>query len=716
MQDGDIAASPLMETPFSSDGAQRPPTIADRIATIRHDRFVGREAELELFRDALRGPAPPFSVVFVHGPGGIGKSSLLAEYRRIAEAEDGTVISIDGRSCESTPPGFLAAIARELALADPSRCIDELARRDRLVILIDTCELLSPLDGWLRNDFLPQLPATTLTVLAGRITPHAAWRASPGWRDLVKVLALRNLDPADSRRYLRARGVPPATHATALAFTHGHPLALSLVGDVATRGDVEFDPGHDPDIVTSLLHHFVEHEPSMLHRHAMEASAIARVTTETMLAGMFGEAHAHPLFEWLFGLSFIEHDRHGVFPHDLARDILVADLRWRHPDHYVDLHRRIHDCVIARVRSTQGPEQFQELYSLMYLHRNNPTWQRMAPLDQYGQEYMDVATLADIPTILDIIQHHEGARSAEIADRWLQRQLNNFFLFRDVHAEITGVFFRQDLHGLDSDDVRFDPVTTSILAMMERHGPLRAGEEAVCARYSMGRDSYRTPGLRLQFAMVGAGYVYTHPRVAWMVVPVVDPDYWMPMMQYLHCPHYPDADVQRDGKTWRVFAHDWRIEPIEELDKVLVQREMSLAPQLELRPAASRPTLVLLSEQEFRQSVRQALRDFHRPDALAHNPLSRCRLVVERNGHDPVESLRELLRDATERLTTGERTRRWRDAVHHTWLAPERSQEAAAERLDIPFSTYRRHLAAGVDRIASELWHRELAGMVSARH
>ncbi len=685
-------------------------TLADRIATIRHHRFVGRAAELTLFRDALRSHAPPFAVVFVHGPGGIGKSSLLAEYGRIARSEGGTVIAIDGRSCESTPPGFLAAVARELALSDPAPAIDELARRDRVVLLIDSCELLAPLDGWLRNDFLPRLPAATITVLAGRTTPHAAWRASPGWRDLVEVLALRNLDPADSRHYLQTRGVPPARHAATLAFTHGHPLALSLVGDAATRGDDAFDPGHDPDIVTSLLKQFIEREPSAMHRHAVEACAIARLTTETMLARMFGDEHAHALFEWLYGLSFIEHDRHGVFPHDLARDILVADLRWRHPDHYVDLHRRIHDHAISRVRATHGEEQFQELYSLMYLHRNNPTWQQMAPLDQYGQEHLDVATPSDISTILDIIQHHEGARSAEIADQWLQRQLENFFLFRDVHAEVTGVFFRQDLRDLRPDDVRFDPITASVLSMIERHGPMRAGEEAICARFTMGRDSYRTPGVRLQFAMIGAAYVYTHPRVAWMVVPFVDPEYWMPMMQYLHCPRVPDADVRFDGRTWRVFAHDWRIEPIEELDKVLVEREMSIAPQLEPPPPAGRPALVLLSEQEFRRSVRQALRDFHRSDALAANPLCRCRLIAERAGPDPVDTLRALLRESTEGLDTGDRTRRWRDAVHHTWLAPQRSQEAAAERLDVPFSTYRRHLAAGVDHIAGELWHRELAG------
>ena len=37
-----------------------------------------------MFRAALLAQEPPFAVLFVHGPGGIGKSSLLREYARLA--------------------------------------------------------------------------------------------------------------------------------------------------------------------------------------------------------------------------------------------------------------------------------------------------------------------------------------------------------------------------------------------------------------------------------------------------------------------------------------------------------------------------------------------------------------------------------------------------------------------------------------------------------
>ena len=57
-------------------------TVADRLRGARGRWFVGRAAELELFRCALEAEEPPFSVLFVHGPGGVGKTALLQAFWR----------------------------------------------------------------------------------------------------------------------------------------------------------------------------------------------------------------------------------------------------------------------------------------------------------------------------------------------------------------------------------------------------------------------------------------------------------------------------------------------------------------------------------------------------------------------------------------------------------------------------------------------------------
>ena len=82
------------------------------------------------------------------------------------------------------------------------------ARPGRHVILVDTYELLAPLDSWLRDVFLPQLPERVLVVLASRNPPAPAWRADPGWQPFLRSLPLRNLSPEEGRDYLIQRDVP----------------------------------------------------------------------------------------------------------------------------------------------------------------------------------------------------------------------------------------------------------------------------------------------------------------------------------------------------------------------------------------------------------------------------------------------------------------------------------------------------------------------------
>jgi hypothetical protein len=92
--------------------------------------------------------------------------------------------------------------------------------------------------------------------------------------------------------------------------------------------------------------------------------------------------------------------------------------------------------------------------------------------------------------------------------------------------------------------------------------------------------------------------------------------------------------------------------------------------------------------------------------------LQRARLVRDRLQGDVTDpnALAAVLREAIETLRQHPRDgRRWR-AIERTYVNPAPSQEVAADRLGLPFSTYRRHLTEGVDRIVGWLWEREIHG------
>ena len=166
----------------------------ERLEAARRQRFVGRTAERELFQSALTAAELPFSVLYLFGPGGMGKTTLLREFAHLATQQQTRVIQLDARTIEAAPNLFLEALRRALGLAATEPLLSLLAAQtERMVILIDTVELLTPLDGWLRDDFLPQLPGNILVVMAGRKPPGPAWRTDPGWQVMMRILPLRNL-------------------------------------------------------------------------------------------------------------------------------------------------------------------------------------------------------------------------------------------------------------------------------------------------------------------------------------------------------------------------------------------------------------------------------------------------------------------------------------------------------------------------------------------
>jgi hypothetical protein len=73
-------------------------------------------------------------------------------------------------------------------------------------------------------------------------------------------------------------------------------------------------------------------------------------------------------------------------------------------------------------------------------------------------------------------------------------------------------------------------------------------------------------------------------------------------------------------------------------------------------------------------------------------------------------ALQTAIRDAAAVLQASPRDLKAYRALHHTYFQPAVTQERAAELLDLPFSTYRRHLKSGVTQVTELLWRQETQG------
>jgi DNA-directed RNA polymerase specialized sigma24 family protein len=694
----------LVQTP----SRLRRPRIADRLLAAQRAHFVGREEELELFRGAVAADQPPFTVLHVHGPGGIGKTTLVKEYARIARDAGRAVVRLDARGVDPVPHAFMAALGQALGIEPTESPVAHWPHDG--VLLIDTYEALTELDAWLRETLLPQLAAQTLVVIAGRLRPATAWTADIEWAPLTRTVGLRNLRPEESHAYLATRGVPRARHDDVLAATYGHPLALCLAADTFARDgeSADFAVGQTPDVVGVLLERFARDVPSSQHRLALDACATVTAVTEPLLAAALAVDDAHDLFAWLGQLSFIERGPHGLFPHDLAREVLYADSCWRNPEMRRTLNERLLLRLYDKLQQARGLDQQRIWFDIIYVQRYNPGLRPYFAWKSFGSAYAEPARPEDVEPIADIVRRHEGAASEAIARHWLRRQPDAFLSFRDPRGGLIGFMAQLRLEDATDEDARVDPALPAVQGFMSRHGQARAGEEVCFARFYMGRDTYQAPSPTFNLLAANSSLYWTsHPKLAWSFAAVAEPDLIAPMFTSIHFWRARDADFDVGGRRYGVFAHDWRVEPIAAWLKAKVER--ASCRELVREPAEPVAPLLVLSQADFAEAVRQALRDFSRPGRLETNPLLRTRLVVEEPGPAPtVEKLRALLLDAARSLTGNPKDQKLHLAIRHTYLDPAETQEQAAERLGLPFNTYRYRLARGTERITERLWHREL--------
>jgi hypothetical protein len=318
--------------------------------------------------------------------------------------------------------------------------------------------------------------------------------------------------------------------------------------------------------------------------------------------------------------------------------------------------------------------------------------------------------------MLGLVAAAEGQASAAIAERWLELQPEGFLLVRGEDDEIRGFMALLDLSVASERDRHADPGAQAAWEYAHRRAPPRAGEVITQTRFVVDRAVYQGPSPTLNAVPVVTLQRYLRkPPLAWDFLALHEPEPWDEFFALADLPRALGADFLVGGRRYGLFCHDFRPVPVDALMELWTER--SLAQDFTLRPPAADDVLAL-SQSGFNDAVRQALRDLHRPELLARNPLARTRLAHEYAGLDEpdAEALAGLLRAAVDALGEDPRDDKLLRAVDRTYLRPAPTQEAAAELLGLPFSTYRRHLSRGVQRIIGWLWEHEVYGTAPEPH
>lgn len=688
--------------------------LSEFLDSERKSAFVGREAELQLFQSMIKKELA-YLLLYFYGPGGQGKTTLMKKCMDLCTDLSIPFIHIDGREINAHPSSFMEALHDKLQLRPFENVFDGLEKLTRNhVLFIDTYEKLNPIDDWVRQSFLPQLPAHFSTLILGRNPPSLAWTIDAGWKKYMKSVQIRNLSPEHSRLFLIKRNIPETILPQVIEFTHGHPLALSVVADVFDLDPTQdFNPDQSPDLIKTLLELFVQNVPGPAHRAALEISSLAHVTTESLLQEALGMEQIQGIFDWLRNLSFYDQNMSGVFPHEIAREALSRDVKWRNPDWYSSLHEKIRNYYIKKLLSSSGTSQRNALYALIYLHRLNPMVKPFFDWQENGSFWQDQLKPEDIPILQRMVRKLEGEVSEKQFIYWSKHPASEIWVYRNPMGVPVAFALKIEASKLTERGSSIeDEAVRKIMEHADAHFSIRPGEIFALFRFWMAEDTYQSISSLQSVIFLSIVQYYFTPGLAITMLSCAHPEYWKNVLNYADLMQLPSLDFEVNGVPFGWYHHDWRKRPPLAWLDLLGKREVEMVDQYD-EASTEAVSMLVLSEEEFDESVQQAIKAYHQSDLLLTNPLLKSKLVLkkvtaEMKDYDKIKILKSFIDQTLKEIEDSPVDAKYYRVLYRTFINPVGSQEKVADYLNMSFSTYRRYLKSAMEKMVRLLWNLEM--------
>jgi hypothetical protein len=453
-------------------------------------RLVGRDDEMNLLRRLL-GEGGPL-VVFVHGIAGIGKSALVEAFGMEARAVGATVLRLDCRSIEPTERGFLAALegktGGELTTAEAA------ARRlgkfgERVVLVLDTYEVLRLLDPWLRQAFLPALSDTVRIVLSGREPPMTGWPTALG--DLFRGLPLENLPREEAENLLNRAGVGDGDADRIYRLARGHPLSLRLAASaLAERPEVSLEVVTVKAVVEGLTDLYLGVlDPKT--RLVLDAASVVRRPTLSLLAAMLPDTAPQDAFDRLRTLPFVELGEDGLVLHDTVRESIAALLRSSDPAR----SRRYRAAAWRQLREEVAHASQHEMWrytaDLLYILENPIVREAFFPTTDHLYS-AEAAKPADGPAIVEIARRHMPPASASVMEAWWRLAPEAFRVLRDRLDTVAGFYNVCEIDRVSHRLVEEDPMLARCWDHLRRN-PVPRGQRVLFSRAWLSREYGEAP-------------------------------------------------------------------------------------------------------------------------------------------------------------------------------------------------------------------------------
>ncbi|WP_276615474.1 BTAD domain-containing putative transcriptional regulator [Nonomuraea basaltis] len=554
--DDEFAPAPWTERPAACSPRESVLPVGTKPERPPGGQFVGRGTERAAFQDLLKKcGGERLGLLFVRGPAGIGKSTLLRKLADDATAAGRQVWHLHGSA---------TAEARECL----ERFAEELSGVSGPVLLIDSFEELGDLEPWLRDEYLRKLPGNTIIVVAGRTGPSAAWLTDPAWAGTIVIRHLEALTVQESTALVEARGVDPGLRKSIMDFAAGNPFALSLAAEVGRNMSATGQPSRRDAVryvVDNVLELLAGSVPTDMHRWALYVCAHARHTTEDLLSAVVPGGQAVELFDWLRAQPYVETAAHGLDVNGVLREALDYHLRWRDPVGYERMHRRIRHYVMDELlRDARDPHAcVAVMRTISCLRRRGGVVCRY--VSRVGEEDVRAsgATPADHDELVTMARESHGEFTAASVRFWLGRQPEAFSLLRCRKSNRLRAFMSWlTLRTPEREELEADPVVGEIWHDVSRRMTVPPGAHIAITRHLICPDFEAKPSPITDVfqAWMMRGWLHEPGLVASYLV-AANGQLWRPLMDYLG--QYELERVRADH-PYAIFGHDWLADPPEQ--------------------------------------------------------------------------------------------------------------------------------------------------------
>jgi hypothetical protein len=488
---------------------------------------------------------------FLHGIGGIGKSSLLDIFAVQARAEGVTVLLLDCRAIDPSEPGFLHELAA--ATGGENKTVEDAAERlanlpGRVVIVLDSYEVFRFMDTWLRQVFVPTLGDNVGVIFSGRDPPFAAWLTAPGWQGLVRGLNLGPLAEDDALELLHRSGISDDAAPRINRFARGHPLSLKLAAAARIeQPDLPIEDLAAQRVVGELIRIYLADVPDPVTQEVLEAASLVRRSTHSLLRAMLPHLAPQDAYERLRALPFVQSGRDGFIVHGLVQEAIAAALRTADPSRRQAYRQAAWRQLSLEAQAASRTDLWRYTADLLYMIENpiireafSPTGVHLYAVEPFRSE--------DGPAIEAMVALHEGPDVSSFFLSWWKQAPQIFRSVRDNDGVVVGFYGVFQPTAVPLPYVRDDHV----FGLWWQHlqdSPVAPEEKVLFAHLSLSRDFGEAPSpVDAACALdIKSLYMQLRPHLRRIYMILRDVEEYGPFLRELGIRVVPDWTVGLDG-------------------------------------------------------------------------------------------------------------------------------------------------------------------------